>query len=123
MATQQYTASPSGHIDIDPISLHDLTDLPTNSTITADDILPILRARFLDGLPYTAISPRLLISVNPQQFIQANSEAVLMDWGAEYRDCGLEGMRGTMEPHLWGISGRAYYYMRRTGQDQTIVVT
>ena len=47
---------------------------------------------------------------------------MLADWSAEYTDCGTEGIRGRLTPHVWAMSGKAYYYMRRTGQDQTIVL-
>lgn len=108
---------------IDPLALSDVIDLPSTTVLTPDDFLPILRARFLEGLPYTAISPRLLVSVNPHHFVQANSDAVLVDWATEFADCGTEGVRGRLGPHIWAMSGRAYYYMRRTGQDQTMVLT
>lgn len=109
-------------MEIDPINLPDLTDLPISSALSPDDILPILRARFLEGLCYTSISSRVLVSVNPHQHVQINSDAVLADWNAEYKDCGGDGLRGQLAPHVWEMSGRAYYHMRRTGQDQTIVV-
>lgn len=107
---------------IDPITLSDVTDLPVSTSLTTDDFLPVLRARFLEGLPYTAVSPRLLVSVNPHHFVQVNSDAVLVDWATEFADCGTEDVRGRLGPHVWAMSGRAYYYMRRTGQDQTIVL-
>lgn len=107
---------------IDPLALSDVTDLPTSTVLTADEFLPILRARFLEGLPYTAISPRLLVAVNPHQYVVTNSDSALVDWGVEYADCGTEGVRGRLGPHVWATSGRAYYYMRRTGQDQTIIL-
>lgn len=107
---------------IDPLALSDVTDLPDSTVLTPDEFLPILRARFLEGLPYTAISPRLLVAVNPHQYVVTNSDATLVDWGLEYADCGTEGVRGRLGPHVWAMSGRAYYYMRRTGQDQSIVL-
>lgn len=109
-------------VEVDPLVLSDLIDLPLGSTLSADDILPILRARFLEGLPYTSLSPRVLVSVNPHQQIQANGEASLKEWNAEYKDCGENGIRGALTPHIWEMSGRAFYHMRRTGQDQTILV-
>lgn len=113
---------PSGEVEIDPLRLNDLSDLPPTASLTADDILPILRTRFLEGLVYTDLSPRVLVALNPYQFIQTNSQAVLADWSAEYSDSGNAGVRGRLGPHVWALSGRAYYYMRRTGQDQTIVL-
>lgn len=108
---------------LDPLALSDVTDLPNETVLTPDDFVPLLRARFLEGLPYTAISARLLIAINPQQYVIANSDSTLADWGIEFADCGTEGVRGRLGPHTWAMSGRAYYYMRRTGQDQAIVLT
>jgi chitin synthase len=115
-------AAKGGEEVIDPLALSDVTDLPDSTVLTPDEFLPILRARFLEGLPYTAISPRLLVAVNPHQYVVTNSDATLVDWGLEYADCGTEGVRGRLGPHVWAMSGRAYYYMRRTGQDQSIVL-
>lgn len=109
-------------VEIDPLNLSDLSDLPPSITLTPDDVLPILRARFLDALPYTSVSPRVLIAVNPHQLVQSNSDAALGEWAAEFADCGTEGRRGRLGPHVWATSGKAYYYMRRTGQDQTILL-
>lgn len=121
MSTPAMPHVPSTTGGIDPL-LPDLTSLPLSFTPSSDDILSILRARFLEGLPYTSISPRVLVSVNPYQFIQANSDAALVDWGTEYADCGRGGLRGKLGPHVFAMSNQAYYYMRRTGQDQTIML-
>lgn len=110
-------------IEVDPITLSDLTELPIQPSLSPNDVLPILRARFLEGLSYTLISPRVLISVNPHQYAPVNSDVVLAEWNREYKDCGHDGLRGGLTPHIWEMSGRAFYYMRRTGQDQTIVVS
>lgn len=118
-----FPSSPSGRIEVDPISLHDLTLLPPAAPLSVDDLLPILRARFLEGMPYTTVGPRGLIVVNPQMSITLNSDEILAEWASEYRDCGRDGMRGRLEPHLWGVSGRAYWFMRRTGMDQSIVIS
>lgn len=82
---------PSSALEVDPISTNDLCELPA---VTPEDVLRILRARALEGMPYTQVSPRLLVSVNPHQYVQANSDAVL----AEYRDYGTDT---TLEPHIW----------------------
>lgn len=110
----------SASVEVDPLALNDLTDLP--NTPTADELLSIIRARFNDGLLYSDLSSRVLVSVNPFQDDQSSSAAVRADWTAEYGECGNEGVRGRLSPHLFGTSNKAYYYMRRTGQDQTILL-
>ncbi|KAL8280137.1 hypothetical protein RQP46_007467 [Phenoliferia psychrophenolica] len=120
-----FMGQPAGgqEVDIDPLALNDLADLPTQASPSADDLLPILRARFDDGLLYTDLSSRVLVAVNPYAQTESSSLAVLADWSAEYADCGTEGVRGRLGPHIFATSGKAYYYMRRTGQDQTIFLS
>ncbi|GAA5929616.1 uncharacterized protein JCM15063_004203 [Sporobolomyces koalae] len=116
----------SAHVvELDPINFPDLTDpLPSGlPPLSIDDLVPILRARFVEGLPYTNLSPRLTVSLNPHQFIQLNSDQSLLEYSAEYADCGSEGVRGRLGPHVWATAHKAYYYMRRTGQDQSIVLS
>lgn len=107
---------------IDPLSLSDLTDLPKSENLTSDDIPPILRDRYLEGIHTISVGPRVLISINPYQFDHQNSDQVLAEWAEEYEDCGQQGVRGRLPPHLWGVSSKAYYFMKRTGQDQTIIM-
>lgn len=116
------SGSLSQDVEIDPLTLSDLTALPPSITLTPEDVLSILRARFLDALPYTWVSPRVLLAVNLNQLVQINADAALGEWAADFADCGRDGVRGTLGPHVWAMSGKAYYYMRRTGQDQTILL-
>ena len=114
----------SGHpeLKLDRSMLNDLTDLPAEACVGADELFSILRTRFDEGLIVTQISPRVLVALNPFQLTESHGVAAHTDWSAEYADCGAEGLRGRLGPHLWSISSKAYYYMRRTGQDQTIVL-
>ncbi|GAA6007186.1 hypothetical protein JCM11491_003035 [Sporobolomyces phaffii] len=124
MAHQRTLSSAAKDVELDPINFPDMTDLPTGlPALSIDDLVPILRARFLEGLPYTNLSPRLTVSLNPHQFIQVNSDQSLLEYSAEYADCGSEGVRGRLGPHVWATAQKAYYYMRRTGQDQSIVLS
>ncbi|BGP30551.1 hypothetical protein JCM10296v2_002306 [Rhodotorula toruloides] len=111
-------------VELDPISCPDLTDLlPSIPSLSTDDLVPFLRARLHEGLPYTHITPRVTIAVNPFQFVHATSDQALADWRAEYADTGADGVRGRLGPHVWATAQRAYYHMRRTGQDQAIVLS
>jgi len=113
--------SPHDEVVVDPLGTSDLTELSASVSLTADELVPLLRARFLDGLIYTQLSPSVLISLNPNHFVQSGSDAVLEDYLVEFDDCGTLAVRGRLGPHLWSISNRAYYYMTRTGQDQAII--
>ncbi|GAA5852425.1 hypothetical protein JCM9279_001197 [Rhodotorula babjevae] len=111
-------------VELDPLEVPDLADLPPGvPRLSTDDLVPLLRARLLDGLPYTSLSPRVTVAVNPFQFVHATSDQALADWRAEYTDCGSEGIRGRLGPHVWATAHKAYYHMTRTGQDQAIVLS
>lgn len=120
-ARDPFGSPSSGEVELDPLHLSDLTELSSGVSLSADEVVPVLRARFNDGLIYTQLSPSVLISVNPNHFVQSGSDAVLEDYLVEFDDCGSLGVRGRLGPHLWSISNRAYYYMTRTGQDQTVL--
>jgi len=123
MAYPDAPPTPAHDIELDPINLPDVCDLPAGiPSLSIDDLVPIIRARFLEGLPYTNLSPKLTLSLNPHQFIQVNSDQSLLEYSAEYADCGSEGVRGRLGPHVWATAQKAYYYMRRTGQDQSLVL-
>jgi chitin synthase len=118
------TAAPGEEVELDPLACPDLADLPDGvPCLSVEDLVPFFRARLLEGIPYTQISPRVVVSVNPYQPIHATSDRALVDWRSEYADLGTEGIRGTLGPHVWAIAQKAYYHMSRTGQDQAIVLT
>lgn len=126
MSTSEFsvkmTEESSNNLDL--LNLTSLTSLPINFTSNPDTILSILKNRFLEGIHYTSLSSSILLSVNPFNQDQArNSDQVLNEWREEFSDCGKEGVKNTLSNHLWSSSNKAYYYMKRTGQDQSILVT
>ncbi|KAK4058243.1 hypothetical protein OIO90_000399 [Microbotryomycetes sp. JL221] len=124
MVTNPFASTNALNEDVvDPLAVSDVTVLPSDPQLSIDELVPILRARFLEGQPYTNVSSRIVVAVNPNQHVLANSDDVLQDWTTEFDDCGNEGVRGRLQPHLWSLSNRAYYNMRRTGQDQSIIVS
>ncbi|GAA5829328.1 hypothetical protein JCM11251_005008 [Rhodosporidiobolus azoricus] len=124
MATNPFATPRMGTVELDPIAVPDLTDLPPSvPSLSTDELVPLLRARLLEGLPYTNVSSRVVVAVNPFQFVHVDSDQALTEWRAEYADCGSEGVRGTLGPHVWATAQKAYYHMSRTGQDQAIVLS
>ncbi|GAA5998220.1 uncharacterized protein JCM10292_001051 [Rhodotorula paludigena] len=116
--------TPNPQVELDPVEVPDLAALPPGiPPLATDDLVPLLRARLLEGLPYTFVSPRVVVALNPFQAVHATSDQALADWRAEYADCGGDGVRGRLGPHVWAAAQKAYYYMSRTGQDQAIVVS
>ena len=112
--------------------MHKLTasSLPS---IAEDTILATLRERYLASNPYTSISSTSLVSVNPHTYLPTNGDASLQDYVAEYyrsavddevpreeRGSGLSKER--LSPHMFRMALGAYCNMKRTRQDQIVLL-
>jgi len=95
-------------------------DLTVLSSISDDTIIATLRERFLVENIYTAIGTFALVAVNPHKYVPANSDAVLQQYASEYRD--TPDSKTYLPPHIFQLANNAYYHMRRTGQDQSILL-
>ncbi|KAG0150342.1 hypothetical protein CROQUDRAFT_88135 [Cronartium quercuum f. sp. fusiforme G11] len=128
----------------DPTTITDLCSLiPSSSSenlglpqkqqqVTADHILNVLKGRFLSDLPYIWLSPRSIVALAANKNVTINSDQSLNAYATDWRDCS-EDRRQRVEqeagygygtgPHVWALAGKAYYYMRRTGGDQSILIS
>lgn len=112
------------------------SELPS---IAEDTLLATLRERYLLSKPYTALSSSGLIALNPFASHTSNSEQSLQRYAQDYREGGdgdqngQEGSSGNnggdqngkgkqREPHVFALANDAYYHMKRTGQDQSILL-
>jgi chitin synthase len=102
-------------------SLENTTDLSQLPSISDDIILSCLRERFLADNIYTAIGSSVLVSLNPYKFVGSNADSTLTSYAVEYRDTAEE--KTYRPPHMFQLANNAYYHMRRTGQDQNILIT
>ncbi|WWC67634.1 uncharacterized protein I206_101544 [Kwoniella pini CBS 10737] len=115
-----------------------VTDLCTlGATLAEDTVLATLRERFLISQPYTTLSPSSLISVNPHAYLPLNGDASLQDYVAEYyrsqvddetsreRDpeSSTKSKNSGLGPHVFQLALDALYNMRRTRQDQIVVLS
>ena len=102
--------------------------------IAEDTVLATLRERYLASKPYTSASSSVLISLNPHTYLPVNSDSSLQDYVAEYyrsavdddvsRDGSGAGKGKEIgEPHVFRLALNALYNMRRTRQDQIIVMS
>jgi len=107
-----------------------MSSLPT---IAEDTILATLRERYLSSNPYTSISAASLVSVNPHIYLPINGDASLQDYVAEYYRSAVDDEvpreeRGSgyskerLSPHVFRTALGAYYNMKRTRQDQIILL-
>ncbi|PWN45202.1 chitin synthase 8 [Ceraceosorus guamensis] len=102
-----------------PEDVHKLAEL---SNVTADTIFAVLRDRFFSALPYTRLSDSILISVNPFAAPgNRNSDDTLREYTKDYRETSKANRVRNLPPHIFATACNAYFYMRRTGQDQSIL--
>ncbi|ORZ19792.1 chitin synthase-domain-containing protein [Absidia repens] len=102
----------------------DLTSLPheSNKGPSEDAILHLLQSRFKHGLPYTRLGHSILIAVNPYQPLDLLNDATLQSYADVcYRD--LSESKPIMQPHVYDLAAKVYFHMRRTGQDQSIILS
>ncbi|CAE6372477.1 unnamed protein product [Rhizoctonia solani] len=88
-------------------------------SISDDIIVSCLRERFLSDTIYTALGSHALVALNPHKYVNASADSLLMQYASEYRDAERDGP--PREPHIFQLANNAYYHMRRTTQDQSIV--
>ncbi|KAI0922672.1 hypothetical protein AcV5_009583 [Taiwanofungus camphoratus] len=101
--------------------LEAVTDLATLSPVSEDIIVSCLRERFMSDNIYTSIGTSALVAVNPHKYVSSNSDSVLHKYAAEYRDTSPSMVREP--PHIFQLANNAYYHMRRTSQDQSILLS
>lgn len=98
-----------------------IVDLSKLQNINEDVLGAALRDRFLSDTIYTAIGSSAIVAVNPHKYVTCNSDAVLAGYAHEYRDTAPSKVQNP--PHIFQLANNAYYNMRRTSQDQSILFT
>ena len=98
-----------------------VVDLSKLQNITDDVLGAALRDRFLSDTIYTAVGSSTIVAVNPHKYVTCNSDAVLAGYAHEYRDTAPSKVQNP--PHIFQLANNAYYNMRRTSQDQSILFT
>ncbi|PPQ68466.1 hypothetical protein CVT24_005563 [Panaeolus cyanescens] len=97
------------------------TDLTTLSPISDDIIVACLRERFMTDSIYTGIGTSSLVALNPHKYVASNADSILNKYAAQYRDTSEH--KEPLPPHIFQLANNAYYHMRRTTQDQCIVLS
>jgi chitin synthase len=69
---------------------------------------------------YTNIDTSALFAINPHKYVPTNSDSVVQKYAAEYRDTSEE--KEVPPPHIFQLANNAYYHMRRTSQDQSLLL-
>ncbi|KAF5373421.1 hypothetical protein D9615_009450 [Tricholomella constricta] len=99
--------------------LEAVTDLTHLSPASDDIIVACLRERFMTDNIYTNTGSSGLVALNPHKYVASNSDSVMHKYATEYRDTSEH--KQPLPPHIFQLANNAYYHMRRTTQDQTIV--
>ncbi|KAF9225027.1 glycosyltransferase family 2 protein [Gyrodon lividus] len=101
--------------------LEAVNDLSSLSPISDDIIVSCLRERFMSDNIYTSIGTSALVAVNPHKYVSSNADSVLQKYAADYRDTSEH--KTPLPPHIFQLANHAYYHMRRTTQDQSIIIS
>lgn len=101
----------------------DLTCLLNTSgqSPSEDSVTNLLSSRFKRNQPYTRIGNSNLIVLNPYQPLEILNDSTLKS----YADIGYRNLvenKVFMQPHIYDLAARVYFHMRRTGEDQSIIL-
>ncbi|KIJ64935.1 glycosyltransferase family 2 protein [Hydnomerulius pinastri MD-312] len=101
--------------------LEAVNDLSSLSPLSDDIIVSCLRERFMSENIYTSIGTSTLVAINPHKYVSSNADSVLQKYAAEYRDTSEN--KTPLPPHIFQLVNNSYYHMRRTAQDQSILLS
>ena len=100
----------------------DLTDI---NNLTEEAIVTAIRSRFLQDKIFTRIRNSTLIVVNPYKDLLTTSGCETSEqYLAEYKEpAKLSDQQPLkqLDPHIFQHVNQAYFHLRRTGHDQSII--
>ncbi|RIB29616.1 glycosyltransferase family 2 protein [Gigaspora rosea] len=95
-------------------------DLCNIQNISLDSVTTTIRDRYQHDLIYTRLNSSALVAVNPYKNLDIFNDSTVQDYVADYKDTSSQ--RTPLPPHAFQIASHAYLHMRRTGQDQSIIL-
>lgn len=111
--------------EINSLELNSLLALPNSIEINTELILKILKERFLESKNFINLNSNILLSIN--SFKENDNKAlnqILNEFKQDFYNFGKEEIKGNVNNnHLFNISTKSYFYMLRTGQDQSILLS
>lgn len=106
-----------------PRSTESIVDLAQVADITEKKVTDILQSRFLNYNIYTYVGSCNIIAVNPFKQLAQNDAQTSEDYVTSYKDISSENpLNKKLNPHVFELTNRAYFHMRRTGNDQAIFI-
>ncbi|KAI9318939.1 chitin synthase-domain-containing protein [Dichotomocladium elegans] len=97
------------------------TNLASLSTLTDESLAACLRSRYDVYQVYTWLGANQIVCVNPGKPLALNDDQTGLEYVAAYKDTRQQ--RTPQPPHIYELVVRAYFHMRRTGNDQAIVLS
>ncbi|KAI9474175.1 MAG: chitin synthase-domain-containing protein [Benjaminiella poitrasii] len=101
-----------------------VVDLSYVDPIDEGKVTDILRSKFMNYNIYTYVGSCNIIAVNPFKSLAQNDAQTSEEYVASYKNTATENpimKHRLLNPHVFELSNRAYFHMRRTGNDQAIV--
>ncbi|TFK68107.1 hypothetical protein BDN72DRAFT_879221 [Pluteus cervinus] len=130
---------PSSGVDYHQ-QLQSQVDLAELDEVTDESIVSCLRERYMSDIIYTRIGPSAIIALNPHKPI-SSGDSLSREYISRYyvststtvapetKEGVAEGIKSdgdgkeVLPPHVYELAVNAYYDMRRTNQDQSIIFT
>ncbi|KAK4516946.1 uncharacterized protein ATC70_000274 [Mucor velutinosus] len=103
-----------------------INDLSSVDNLTDKQLTDILYQKFLNYNVYSDIGACHLVAVNPFKELAQNDAQTSDDYVTAYKDMPAAGstthpiISNKLNPHVFELLNRAYFHMRRTGNDQSI---
>ncbi|KAJ2167896.1 hypothetical protein IW145_001394, partial [Coemansia sp. RSA 521] len=107
---------------MDAKSSDDVARSNDGASLTSEVVANRLEARFSanpEPQIFTYLGSRFLISVNPYEALESQSDAAAAVYAEDYRNTS-EKRRG-LAPHVFAVASNAYLHMRQTGLNQSLV--
>ncbi|WFD31395.1 chitin synthase [Malassezia sp. CBS 17886] len=87
-----------------------------------DELETWLCHRYYQSVYYTQLQASVLVVLNPFRApVDVNSDEVLRQYKRALWDARYTAHHGALPPHIFGTACDAYFYMQRTGQDQSLL--
>ncbi|KAJ2386138.1 hypothetical protein GGI05_004477, partial [Coemansia sp. RSA 2603] len=107
---------------MDATSSDDLARRNDGVSLSASELSNRLEARMTAGSEpqtFTYLGSRFLLSVNPYEALESQSDAAAAVYAEDYRN--TSGKRKGVAPHVFAVATNAYLHMRQTGLNQSLI--
>ncbi|CAG8492693.1 1103_t:CDS:2 [Cetraspora pellucida] len=101
-------------------SSEEKSDLCNIQNISQDSITATIRDRYQHDFIYTRLNCSALVAVNPYKNLPIFNDSTIQEYVTDYKD--TSGQSTSLPPHAFQIVSHSYLHMRRTGQDQSIIL-